>query len=163
MSSDLALAALVAVVMVVGLAGTVLPVLPGLWLIWVAALVYTILESWDLDGLVVMAVLTALAIAGAAVGVVLPQRQASSVGVPWWDQMIAAACAVLGLFIVPIVGAVVGFVIGIFLVTVARTGELRGSVEASWATIRGMLYASGAQFVIGVLMVVLWLAWVIAL
>ena len=163
MSSDLALAALVAVVMVVGLAGTVLPILPGLWLIWGSGLLYTILESWDLDGLVFMAVLTALAIVGAVVGVVLPQRQASSVGVPWWGQVIAAACAVLGMFIVPIVGAVVGFVVGIFLVTVARTRELRGSVEASVATIRGMLSASAAQFVIGLLMVVLWLAWVIAL
>ena len=163
MSSDLALAALVAIVMVVGLAGTVLPILPGLWLIWAAALVYTILESWDLDGLVFMAVLTALAAAGAIVGVVLPQRQASSFGVPWWGQVIAAACAVVGMFIVPVVGAVVGFVVGIFLVTVALTREFRGSVEASWATIRGMLYASGAQFVIGLLMVVLWLAWVIAL
>ena len=163
MTGDLALAAMVAMVMVVGLAGTVLPILPGLWLIWAAGLVYTILESWDLDGLVFMAVLTALAIAGAVVGVMLPQRQASSVGVPWWGQVVAAACAVLGMFIVPIVGAVVGFVIGIFLVTAARTRELRGSVEASGATIRGMLYASGAQFVIGLLMIVLWLAWVIAL
>ena len=163
MTGDLALAAVVAMVMVVGLAGTVLPILPGLWLIWAAGLAYTILESWDLDGLVFMAVLTALAIAGAVVGVMLPQRQASSVGVPWWGQVVAAACAVLGMFIVPIVGAVVGFVIGIFLVTVARTRELRGSVEASGATIRGMLYASGAQFVIGLLMIVLWLAWVIAL
>ena len=161
MTGDLAFAAVIAVVMVIGLAGTLLPLLPGLWLIWAAGLVYTLVEARDGAGLVFMAVFTVLAIAGSAAGYVLPQREASAAGVPVWGQFVAAAGAVAGMMLIPVLGAIVGFVAGVFVVTVLRTRELQGSVAASAATIRGMVYASGAQFAVGLLMIVVWLAWVV--
>ena len=161
MTGDLAFAALIAVVMVIGLAGTLLPILPGLWLIWAAALVYVLVESRDTAGLIVMVILTVLAVVGTAAAYALPQREASGAGVPVWGQIVAAGAAVGGMMLIPVVGALVGFAVGIFAVTVLRTREVQGSVEASVATIRGMLYASGAQFVTGLLMIVIWLAWVV--
>ena len=145
MSGDVAFGVLIAVVMVVGLAGTVLPLLPGLWLIWAAALVYTLVRAADMAGLVFMIVVTMLAVAGTAAGYLLPQREASAAGVPMWGQIVAAGGAVVGMLVVPVVGALVGFVVAIFAVTVLRTRELQGSVAASAATIRGMVYASGAS------------------
>lgn len=148
--------------MVVGLAGTLLPVLPGLWLIWAAGAAYAFLAidgaaKW---GLVIA--LTVLAIAGTAAGYVLPQRQASSAGVPWWGQVFAAAAAVVGFFVIPVVGAAVGFVVGILVVTALRTRHLGESLSATWATIKAMVLASGAQFAVGLLMVFTWVVWIVA-
>ena len=162
MSSDLALVVIVVIAMVAGLAGTLLPVLPGLWLIWAAGVVYGIaaLDGAAMWGL--LGAMTVLAIAGTAVGYLLPQRGASSVGVPWWGQVVAAGAAVAGFFLIPVVGAAVGFVLGILVVTAFRSRKLGDSVAATWTTIKSMALASGAQFAVGLAMIVTWIAWVVA-
>jgi len=149
--------------MVVGLAGTLLPVLPGLWLIWAAGVVYGLAAVDGVATWTLIAAMTVLAIAGTAAGYVLPQRQAASVGVPWWGQILSASAAVVGVFVIPLVGAAIGFVVGVFAVMLLRTRRLHDSFSATWATIKAMALASGAQFVVGFLMVAVWVAWVVAL
>jgi len=160
-STDLAIVVIVAVVMVVGLAGTLLPVLPGLWLIWIAGVVYALVALEGAALWALIAAMTVLAVAGTAAGYVVPQRQASSVGIPWWGQLLSAGAAVIGMFIVPVVGAALGFVVGIAAVMLVRTRHLRESAAATWATIKAMALASGAQFVVGILMLVTWVAFVV--
>ncbi|MEA3501760.1 MAG: DUF456 domain-containing protein [Actinomycetota bacterium] len=160
MSADTFLVVLVAVVMVIGVAGTVLPILPGLWVIWAAAVAYGILAGFGTGGWVAMALITILAIAGTASALYLPQRSAASVGVPWWGQLIALGFAVAGFFIVPVVGAPLGFVLGILLATVVRERHLAGALNATWATLKSMLLASGVQFAIGLMMMAIWVMWV---
>ena len=160
MTSDTALVVLVAIVMVIGVGGTVLPILPGLWLIWAAALGYGLFGGFGVVGWIAMALITGLAVAGTASGVYLPQRKAASIGVPWWGQLAALACAVAGFFIVPVVGAPLGFVVGILLVTLARERHVQGALTATWATLKSMLLASGLQFAVGLAMVALWVVWV---
>ena len=160
MSSDTLLIVLIAIVMVIGVAGTVLPILPGLWLIWAAALVYGLFGGFGVVGWTAMALITGLAVAGTAGGVYLPQRRAASIGVPWWGQLTALACAVAGFFIVPVIGAPLGFVVGILLVTLIRERHFQGALEATWATLKAILLASGLQFAVGLAMVALWVVWV---
>lgn len=159
MTSGTALVVLVAIVMVIGVGGTVLPILPGLWLIWAAALGYGLFGGFGVVGWVAMALITGLAAAGTAGGVYLPQRKAASIGVPWWGQLVALACAVAGFFIVPVIGAPLGFVVGILLVTLAHERHLQGAVTATWATLKSMLMASGLQFAVGLAMVAVWVVW----
>jgi len=159
-SSDAALVVLVAIVMVIGVAGTVLPILPGLWLIWAAALAYALLGGFGIGGWVAMALITGLAAAGTASGIYLPQRKAASIGVPWWGQVLALVGAVAGFFIVPVIGAPLGFVVGILLVTLVRERHFQGALAATWATLKSMLLASGLQFAVGLAMVALWVVWV---
>ena len=160
MTSDTALVVLVAIVMVIGVGGTVLPILPGLWLIWAAALVYGLVDGFGVVGWVTTVLITGLAVAGTASGVYLPQRKAASIGVPWWGQLAALVCAVAGFFIVPVVGAPLGFVVGILLVTLARERHFQGALTATWATLKSLLLASGLQFAVGLAMVALWVVWV---
>jgi uncharacterized protein YqgC (DUF456 family) len=159
-SADTLLVVLVAIVMVIGVAGTVLPILPGLWVIWGAAAVYGILAGFGTGGWIAMAVITVLVITGTASAFYLPQRSAASVGVPWWGQVIALCFAVAGFFVVPVVGAPLGFVLGILLTTIARERDLVGALAATWATLKSMMLASGLQLVIGVAMTVVWVVWV---
>lgn len=160
MSSETLLVVLVAVIMVIGLAGTVLPILPGLWLIWAAALGYGVFSGFGVVGWIVVVVITALAGAGTAASFYLPQRRASSVGVPWWGQVVALACAIAGFFVIPVVGAPIGFGVGILAATLLRERHFQGALVATWATLRSMLLASGLQFAAGTAMVALWVVWV---
>jgi len=158
-SSETLLVVLVAVIMVIGVAGTVLPILPGLWLIWAAALGYGVFAGFGIFGWIAMTVITALAVAGTAASFYLPQRSAASVGVPWWGQVFALVCAVVGFFLVPVVGAPVGFVAGILVVTLLSERHFQGALVATWATLKSMLMASGLQFAAGLAMVALWVIW----
>ena len=160
MSADTLFVVLVAVVMVIGVAGTVLPILPGLWVIWAAAAVYGVVAGVGTGGWIALAVITAMAIAGTASAVYLPQRTAASVGVPWWGQLIALGCAVAGFFIVPVVGVPLGFVVGILVTTIVRERQVAGALNATWATLKAMLLASGVQFTIGLMMMAVWALWV---
>lgn len=160
MSADTLLIVLVAVIMVIGVAGTVLPILPGLWVIWAAAAGYGVLAGFGTGGWIAMALITALAIAGTASAFYLPQRTASEVGVPWWGQVIALGFAIAGFFIVPVVGAPLGFVVGILVTTIVRERHVIGALNATWATLKSMLLASGVQFAVGLVMMAVWVLWV---
>jgi hypothetical protein len=159
-TADTPLVVLVAVVMVIGVAGTVLPILPGLWVIWAAAAAYGVVAGFGTGGWIALGVITALAVAGTASAVYLPQRTASSVGVPWWGQVIALCFAVAGFFVVPVIGAPLGFVVGILITTIARERHIAGALAATWATLKAMLLASGVQFAIGLMMMAVWVMWV---
>lgn len=159
MSAETFLVVVVAIVMVVGVAGTVLPILPGLPVIWAAAVFYGIIAGFGTAGWVAMAVITVLAAAGMASAFYLPQRTAASVGVPWWGQVIALGFAVAGFFIVPVVGAPLGFAVGILVTTIARERQVTGAIAATWATLKSMLLASGIQFAVGLAMMAAWVTW----
>ncbi len=160
MTSDTLLIAVVAVVMVIGVAGTVLPILPGLWVIWFAAVAYGFLSGFTTGGWFAMTLITVLAIAGTVSAFYLPQRAAASVGVPWWGQLVAIGFAVAGIFVVPIVGAPLGFVVGILVTTIVRERHIAGALGATWATLKSMLLASGVQFAVGLMMTAVWVMWV---
>ena len=154
MSSDTLLVVLVAIVMVIGVGGTiVLPILPGLWLIWAAALGYGLFGGFGVVGWVTMALITSTCSCRHGFGRLSPQQKAASVGRPWWGQLVALVCAVAGFFIVPVVGAPLGFVVGILLVTLVRERHLPGALAATWATLKSLLLASGLQFAVGLAMV----------
>jgi uncharacterized protein len=153
----------VAIVMVVGLAGTVLPILPGIWLIWGAALVYGLASTHTVGGWVALTLITLLAGAGTSAAIYVPQRRATSVGIPWWGQVVATALAVVGLFLIPVVGAAIGFLLGIVGTTLVRTRDVGSAWDSSIAIVRSMLIASGIQVAVGVAMIGVWIVWVAVL
>jgi hypothetical protein len=163
MTQDTAVVIVVAIVMVVGLAGTVLPILPGIWLIWGAALASAVLVGEGGGGWVMMAVITLLAVGGTAAGVYVPQRRAAAIGVPWWGQLTSAVLSVVGLFAIPIVGAPIGFTVGIVASSLAQTRNLRSAWTATLSTLRSMLIASGIQFAAGFAMILAWVIWLVVI
>lgn len=160
MSAETLLLALVAIVMVIGIAGTVLPILPGLWLIWGAALVYGLFAGFGTVGWIAMALITTAAAAGTALTVYLPQRETAAIGIPLWGQVLALAAAVAGFFLIPVVGAPVGFAVGIFAAATFREQSLGAAVGATKSTLKAMLIASGLQLAAGIAMFAVWIAWV---
>lgn len=148
---------LVGLVMFAGLIGILLPVLPGLLMIWGAGLWWTIADGGGPTRWTVLAVLTLLLVVGTVTKYVLPARSASARGAPVSTLVVGAVCAIVGFFVIPVVGVVIGGVAGIYLAEYVR---LRDPGRA-WASTRAALVAIGVGMLIeltaGLLMVGVWL------
>jgi uncharacterized protein len=153
---------LIALLMAVGLAGVLVPVLPGLLLVWAAGLVWTIADGGGATRWAVFGVLSALLIGATVVKYLLPARSARARGAPLRTLLAGAAGAVVGFFAIPVVGVAVGGVAGIYLAEYAR---LRNPGPA-WAATRAALVAIGigvlVELAVGVVMVLVWVAGVLA-
>jgi uncharacterized protein YqgC (DUF456 family) len=132
------------IVIALGVVGVVIPVLPGLLLSWLGVLLWALLG--DASGTVrwtVLAVATVVALAGAAVKYVLPGRRMKSVGVPNSALLAGGALGLIGFFVVPVVGLILGFVLGVYLVERARLGPGR-----AWPSTKEALRAAGMAMLI---------------
>lgn len=148
---------LVLIVMIVGLVGVVVPVLPGLLLVWAAGIWWAWADGgggrWFLA-----AVLTLLLVGGTIAKYALPARTAAGAGAPRRTVLLGALGAVLGFFLIPVVGLLVGGVGAVYLAEWARLGE----PSAAWRSTRAVLVGVGVGVLVeiatGVLMVSLWAA-----
>lgn len=113
---------LVGLAIAVGLAGILVPVLPGTSLVLGAVLVWAILVA-EPAGWVVFAVATTLLVTGAVVKYAVPGRSLRTAGVPTRTLVTGAVLGVVGFFVVPVVGLVLGFVGGVYLAEVRRVGS----------------------------------------
>lgn len=151
---------LVGVAIAVGVAGTLLPFVPGLGLIWAAAVIYGLVEGFGVGGWVAMAIISGLLAVGIAAGIRIPQRAAALGGIPWRGQLLALGLAVVGFFVIPVVGAGVGFVGGIYVVARQRDPQRAWGITRS--TVRALVLAAGFQFLTALAMAATWAVWVIA-
>ena len=147
---------LVALAILVGLVGIVVPVLPGSLLVVAAILVWAVIES-TATGWVVFAVATVLLAAGAVVKYAVPGRRLKADGVPSRTLLAGAVLGVVGFFVVPVVGLLIGFVLGVYLSELQRVGP-----HLAWPTTRSSLRAVGVSIFIelaaGLLAALIWLA-----
>lgn len=131
-------------VMVVGIVGVVVPVLPGVPLVGLAGIVATFVLGIDVGGWVLVAVLAALTVVGTVASYVLPARQGVQGGAARSSLAVAGACGVVGFFVAPVVGLVVGAVAGLYVAELRRHGD-RGR---AWATTRTVVAAYGVGLLI---------------
>ena len=146
-------------VMVMGL--LVIPILPGLVIIWMAALGYGITSGFGTLGWIMFALITVLMLGGSILDNVLMSTQAHKEGAPWWVVMIAMVSAVVGSFIIPI--PILGGVLAALGVLFGIQWLRLKNVKMALASLKGMLIGWGwalvFRFIIGVVMIGLWLIW----
>lgn len=148
---------LVGLTMLVGLAGVVVPVLPGTALILAAGVAWAALVVDDgATRWAVVAVLALLFVVGAVLKYALPGRRLQG-QLPRRTLLIAGLGALVGLFLLPPFGLLLGGVAGTYL---AETQRLGPGADAWRSTVR-VLKAIGlgvlAELTAGVLMVGTWL------
>jgi uncharacterized protein YqgC (DUF456 family) len=69
--------------------------------------------------------------------------------------------AVVGFFVVPVVGLPLGGALGIYLAERVRTGDGRAAARATRATLVGFGLAALVQLGAGLAMIGIWLVWVL--
>lgn len=100
-------------VVVAGLAGIIVPVMPGLPLVLGAVVVWALLVQ-EPTGWVVLVISLALAAAGWVLQYIVPMRRMQAFGVPGRTLLIGGIAGVIGLFLLPPLGLLIGFVLGVF-------------------------------------------------
>ena len=143
----------------VGLVGIVVPILPGTLLVAAGLLGWAVVEGEPLGWLLTGAALAVLAL-GAVVKYTVPGRGLKAAGVPTRTLLLGTVLGVVGFFVIPVVGLVVGFVAGIYVSEVQRLGR-----RAAWPATKVALRAVGLSILIEVaaalLATALWLTAVV--
>jgi uncharacterized protein len=133
---------LVAGAILVGLVGILVPVLPGTILVVGAVLVW----AWATGGAtawLVFAVATTLIAVGTVVKFLVPGRRLQDAGIPASTQWFGVAAGVVGFFVVPVVGLVLGFVLGVYVAELRRVGS-----DQAWPSTVHSLKAAGLSILI---------------
>jgi uncharacterized protein YqgC (DUF456 family) len=133
---------LVALAIAVGLVGVIVPVLPGSLLVLGAVLVW----AWDLGtttAWIVFAVATTFIALGSIVKYVVPGRQLKDNGIPSSTLLLGGVLGIVGFFVIPVVGLLIGFVLGVYLAELRRVGG-----DAAWPATKHALRAVGLSILI---------------
>ena len=149
---------LVALTIAVGLAGIIVPILPGGLLVIAAIGVWAFVESTAVSW-VTFGVAAAVFVAAEVVKYTWPGRRMRYAGIPGRSLLVGALLAIVGFFVIPVLGLPIGFVVGIYLAELLRLRRNRlawqSTVHAVKATglallieFTGALLASGV-WVIG--------------
>ena len=160
--NDPVLFVLTAGAIVIGVVGTVVPLLPGLALVWLAAFAWGFLTSFDTTGIIAMTIITILFGAGVYLSLRIPQKSAAAQGLSIRGTIFGVVLAIGVGIVIPVIGIPVGFVLGVWIVRIAETGNARAAFDSALATTAALLRASAAQFGIGVTMGGVWLLWALS-
>ena len=133
-----------ALLVAVGLAGIVVPVLPGTLLVALGIGLWSGVKGTT-GGWLVFAVAAACLVAGAIVKYAVPGRRLKA-AVPTSTLLAGALGAVVGFFVIPVVGALAGFPLGVYLAERVRLGG-----DGAWTSTRAALRAVGASILIELL------------
>jgi uncharacterized protein len=134
---------LVGLAIAVGIVGVVVPILPGALLAWVAIVVWALVVG-SATGWVVLAVATVSIGLAQVVKVLVPGRRLRDAGVPRRSILVGLLLAVVGFFLVPIVGLFIGFPLGVYLQERRRLGQH----EPAWRSTHEALRAIGLSIAI---------------
>lgn len=143
----------------VGIVGTVVPVLPGSLLIAASLLTWALVLG-DAVGWVVFGLGGALVVAGALASAVLTGRRLRHDRIPSRSVLAGAVAGVIGMFLIPVVGLMVGFAVGLLVAEYLRQHDLRLALRSSAAALKatgigilvefGLACAAGTTWVVGV-------------
>ena len=146
----------IGLLILVGLAGILIPVLPGLILVAGVVVVWAIIVGTGVAWAVAAAAVL-LTVAGTVVKFLIPGKRLKQSGVPMSTIYFAGALAIVGFFVIPIIGGPIGFVAGTYLAERRRLGPAKAG-----ASTRGSLVAVamsiGIELTAGLLIAGPWLA-----
>lgn len=122
--------------MVLGVLGVIVPVLPGLLLCWAGVLAWALFGGAGSGRWLVLALATGLALAGTVVKYAWPGRNLRRAGIPNRTLLVGGLLGLVGFFVIPVVGLVVGFVLGVWLAERLRLGSSQLAWPATWQAVR---------------------------
>ncbi|WP_333779189.1 DUF456 domain-containing protein [Streptomyces sp. IBSBF 3136] len=131
---------LVGALIALGLCGVLVPGVPGSWLVWAAVLWWALTDPQPMAWAVLVGA-TAVLLLSLVVRWALPPRRLRASGATPRMAVYAGTGAVLGFLLIPVVGALPGFMAGIYLHERLRLG---GHGEAM-AALRTTMGAGGSS------------------
>jgi uncharacterized protein YqgC (DUF456 family) len=149
---------LTSILMLVGLIGTVLPILPGTILIFAGALLYALVEGFQVVGWPTLVVLGILAAVATTADLWASSIGAKIGGASGWSVAIGLLAGLVGFVVFSLPGAIIGAILGVLLTEIVRVGDWRQALRAGSGWVVGWILSTLVQLGIGLVMVAIF-AW----
>ena len=150
-------------VLFVGLLGLIVPIFPGLTIMWLGTLLYALVQNsagnmtgwdWLLFGLI-----TLLMVIGNIADNLIIARKMRDKYIPWSSILFAFAASIItSIFFTPLIGLVAAPA-GLFLAESRRLKNRDAAIDSTKTYMIGWGWAFGVRFLIGILMIGLWMLW----
>jgi uncharacterized protein YqgC (DUF456 family) len=148
---------LVALAIAVGLAGIVIPLLPGTLLVLAAIAVWAVIEN-NVTGWATLGVATALLAVATLIKYLWPMRRMRAADVRTSSLVAGAVLGIIGFFVIPVVGLVIGFVLGVYLAELANGRDPRLAWTSTKHAVKGVALSVGVELAGALLATVAWVA-----
>jgi uncharacterized protein len=145
----------VGLIILVGLIGIVVPLLPGLPLVWAAVLIWACGEQ-TAAAWVVFGVATILALSGFLLQYLLPGRRMAKAGVTTSSTVAGAALGIVGFFVIPVVGAFLGFALGVYLAERIKLGTHAAAWPSTKHALKAVALSIGIELLTGLAIATTW-------
>ncbi len=142
---------LVGLAILIGVVGVIVPILPGLLLVAGAVGVWAVAHDvWWL-----LALVLALTCAAMALKFTIPARTARDAA-STAALAVGAAAALVGFFVIPVVGMVIGFLAGVLVTELIRLKDPRAAWTATWATTKSIGITIAVELLAAILIAGAW-------
>jgi hypothetical protein len=112
---------------------------------------------------VVFGIATALALTGVLLQYLLPGRRMTKAGVTTSSTLAGAALALVGFFAIPVVGAFLGFPLGIYLAERIKLGTHTRAWTSTKHALKAIALSMGIEFMTGLAIASTWVVGVITI
>jgi uncharacterized protein YqgC (DUF456 family) len=148
---------LVALAIAVGLVGIVLPLLPGTLLVFGAIAVWAVVEN-NVTSWVTLAVVTLFLGAATLIKYLWPMRRMRAADVRTLSLVAGAVLGIIGFFVIPVLGLVIGFVLGVYLAELANRRDQGVAWTSTKHAVKGVALSVGVELAGALLATVAWVA-----
>ena len=149
-----------AVAIAVGLVGVLVPLLPGTLLVYAAIAVWAFVEQ-NTVGWVVLGVVTAVLGASLLIKYLWPVKRMRAADVSPTTLAAGAVAGVIGFFVIPVLGLLVGFVLGVYLAELAHRRDQRRAWASTVHAVKGAALSVGVELAGGLLATAAWVVGVV--
>lgn len=149
---------LVALVIAVGLVGIVLPVLPGGgFLVFAAIAVWAIVESTTVSW-VTLGIAAVFFVTAEVIKYAWPVRRMRAADVGISSLVAGGVLGLIGFFVIPVIGLVIGFVAGVYLAELAARRDYRRAWVSTVHALKGVALSVGVELTGALLATITWVA-----
>jgi uncharacterized protein YqgC (DUF456 family) len=146
---------LVALAIAVGVIGIVVPLLPGTLLVFAAIAVWAFVEH-NITGWVTLGVVTVILGGSLLIKYLWPMRRMRAADVRTSSLLAGSVLGVVGFFVIPVLGLVIGFVGGVYLAELGARHNQRVAWASTVHAIKGVALSMGVELMGAVLATVAW-------
>jgi uncharacterized protein YqgC (DUF456 family) len=139
----------------IGLVGIVVPILPGALLVAAAILVWAFVEN-NAAAWVTFGVAAGLIRNTTIIKYSWPVKRMRAADVRTSSRVLGGGLGIIGFFVIPVVGLVIGFVLGVYLAELASRHDQRVAWTSTKHALKGVALSVGVELAGALLATVAW-------
>ncbi|MCL4867488.1 MAG: DUF456 family protein [Anaerolineae bacterium] len=137
--------ALAVVAIIIGIIGAFVPVLPGSLLVWLTLLVYTLFDGWKAVTPLTFIICTVICLVTGSATIWLTLLGAKTGGASGKALLLGVLGAIVGFFVFNLIGAIIGYALGIIVAEYLTHQDWRLALKASFGGLAGWGLATAIE------------------